>query len=315
MKHLRLLCATAIAATSIGIATPAAAQATRTWISGVGDDVNPCSRTAPCKTFAGAISKTATGGEINCLDPGGFGSVTITKAITLDCGGGEGGWPGSILNSSVPGINVNTTSDPNAKVIIRNLSINGGPNLGTYGIRVIVAGSVTIENVTIENQGLGGTGAAVSWESSTANSELNITKSYIYNNTVGGVIVKSNGGVATSAVLTNVTISNNLFGVRAADGSAVTVTGGAISHNTQFGVQAFASTGATLSVEGTTIASNGKGVSTSGAAATVRLSNTGIYNNTTGIDTSFGGSVISFGNNRIAGNTTPGAPTSTTPQQ
>jgi len=37
--------------------------------SGVGDDANPCSRTAPCKTFAGAISKTAAAGEINCLDP------------------------------------------------------------------------------------------------------------------------------------------------------------------------------------------------------------------------------------------------------
>ena len=61
------------------------AQATRTWVSGVGDDVNPCSRTAPCKTFAGAISKTATNGEINCLDPGGFGAVTITKSITIDC--------------------------------------------------------------------------------------------------------------------------------------------------------------------------------------------------------------------------------------
>ena len=69
------------------LAAPAQAQATRTWVSGVGDDVNPCSRTAPCKTFAGAISKTAAGGEINCLDPGGFGTVTITKSITIDCTG------------------------------------------------------------------------------------------------------------------------------------------------------------------------------------------------------------------------------------
>src|SRR5688572_27930911 len=70
---------------------PAQAQATRTWVSGVGDDVNPCSRTAPCKTFAGAISKTAAGGEINCLDPGGFGAVTITKSITISCPYTEGG--------------------------------------------------------------------------------------------------------------------------------------------------------------------------------------------------------------------------------
>src|SRR5688572_20560126 len=80
------------------------AQATRTWVSGVGDDANPCSRTAPCKTFAGAISKTATGGQINTLDPGGFGGVTITKAITIAAEGtGEAG----VLVSGTNGIIVN----------------------------------------------------------------------------------------------------------------------------------------------------------------------------------------------------------------
>src|SRR6202163_4382796 len=78
------------------------AQASRTWISGVGDDVNPCSRTAPCKTFAGAISKTAAGGEIDCLDPGGFGTLTITKGITIDCDSGAGG----ILASGTFGITI-----------------------------------------------------------------------------------------------------------------------------------------------------------------------------------------------------------------
>src|SRR5947199_317330 len=83
-------------------AAPAQAQ-TRTWVSGVGDDLNPCSRTAPCKTFAGAISKTSAGGEINCLDSGGFGSVTITKSITIKCEGVIGG----VLASGTFGINVN----------------------------------------------------------------------------------------------------------------------------------------------------------------------------------------------------------------
>src|SRR6266853_1219328 len=83
--------------------SPAAAQATRTWISGVGDDVNPCSRTAPCKTFQGAISKTVAGGEINCLDPGGFGGVTITKSITFSCEMGTAG----VLVSGTPGITIN----------------------------------------------------------------------------------------------------------------------------------------------------------------------------------------------------------------
>src|SRR5437870_9877862 len=103
-------------------------QATRTWVSGVGDDANPCSRTAPCKTFAGAISKTAAGGEIDALDPGGFGTVTITKSITIDGGGGQ---VASVLASGVNGIIVN--AGMNDVVILRNLRINGagltlGPN-------------------------------------------------------------------------------------------------------------------------------------------------------------------------------------------
>src|ERR687895_295015 len=86
----------------------AQAQATRTWVSGVGDDANPCSRTAPCKTFAGAISKTAAGGEIDALDPGGFGAVTITKSILIDGTTGQGF--GSILASGTNGVNVNDSA-------------------------------------------------------------------------------------------------------------------------------------------------------------------------------------------------------------
>src|ERR1700691_5524079 len=107
------------------------AQATRTWISGVGDDANPCSRTAPCKTFAGAISKTAGGGEIDALDPGGFGALTITKGITIDGGGGQ---VASVLVSGTNGINV--AAPVTDAVTIRNLSINGIGS-GIDGIRFI----------------------------------------------------------------------------------------------------------------------------------------------------------------------------------
>src|SRR3569832_865856 len=93
-----------IAVVTVAGGTPSQAQATRTWVSGVGNDADPCSRTAPCKTFAGAISKTAAGGEIDALDPGGFGAVTITKAITVE--GGGGGVAG-LLASAGNGITVN----------------------------------------------------------------------------------------------------------------------------------------------------------------------------------------------------------------
>jgi hypothetical protein len=117
-------------------------QATRTWVSGVGDDVNPCSRTAPCKTFAGAISKTATGGEINVLDAGGYGAVTITKSMTIDGKGAQA----SILSSLTNGIIINAGTD--GVVIIRNLSINGAGN-GYNGIKIIAAKKVIIEDCTL----------------------------------------------------------------------------------------------------------------------------------------------------------------------
>jgi hypothetical protein len=126
------------------------AQATRTWVSGVGDDVNPCSRTAPCKTFAGAISKTATGGEISVLDPGGYGAVTITKPITISGVGTQA----SILASAVTGVIVNITMvipAPHQNVVtLRNLQINGsGTTLGISGVRVLGATHVILDNVNI----------------------------------------------------------------------------------------------------------------------------------------------------------------------
>jgi hypothetical protein len=123
----------------------AQAQATRTWISGIGDDVNPCSRTAPCKTFAGAISKTAAGGEIDVLDPGGFGAVTITKSIVLDGGAGQ---VASILVNGTNGVRVNAGA--NDVVTIRNLSINGA-GTGINGIKFVASRALHVEHCAIAN--------------------------------------------------------------------------------------------------------------------------------------------------------------------
>jgi hypothetical protein len=145
-----LLAAAAVFLSAGAFLAPAAhAQATRTWVSGVGDDVNPCSRTAPCKTFAGSISKTAAGGEINVLDPGGFGAVTITKAITIDASSVEAG----ILISGSSGVIVNAGVNDN--VTLKGLDFSGiNPGTGcpyaTTGVRVLQAGSVRIEDSKIE---------------------------------------------------------------------------------------------------------------------------------------------------------------------
>ena len=164
-----------IAAILLAVASPAFAQATRTWVSGVGDDVNPCSRTAPCKTFAGAISKTANNGEINVLDSGGFGAVAITKSITIDGAGAHA----SILAVGQTGVTVN---GPGITVTLRNLSINGANTATGNGIRIIQAAAVNIDNVNIMNfAGTGTNGRAITIETSTAAARVNVANSSIYN--------------------------------------------------------------------------------------------------------------------------------------
>src|SRR6059058_3743596 len=130
MRRIALLALVIGFLTPFLAAAPAHAQASRTWVSGVGDDANPCSRTAPCKTFAGAISKTASGGEINVLDPGGFGAVTITKPITISSEGFEAG----VLVSGTNGIVVSTPG-ANDVVVLRGLDIEG-LGTGLSGIKV-----------------------------------------------------------------------------------------------------------------------------------------------------------------------------------
>jgi len=197
----------AIAIFTLAFASMAQAQATRTWVSGVGDDVNPCSRTAPCKTYAGAISKTATNGEISTLDPGGFGAVTITKGITIDGTAGQGF--GSILASGVSGVIVNDSlsATPGAAVVtLRNLSINGASTTQGSGIRFLSGRALIVEDCDIfgfvGTSAPGGRGISVELTLSTRNVYIKDTN--ITNCTIGVRMTTTTGFVA--AVLDNVNI-------------------------------------------------------------------------------------------------------------
>ncbi len=172
-------------AISLAFATLAQAQATRTWVSGVGDDANPCSRTAPCKTFGGAISKTAVGGEISVLDPGGFGAVTITKSITID----GTGMLASILGAATNGININITgaADAAKSVRLRGLTINGAGS-GINGITVIAANNVSIEDIVVD----GFTKSGISVEP-TSSARVFLKNSSIRNNAGAGISVAAGG--------------------------------------------------------------------------------------------------------------------------
>ncbi len=275
------------------------AQSSRTWVSGVGDDANPCSRTAPCKTFAGAISKTAVGGEVDALDPGGFGAVTITKSITID-GGGVG--VVSVLYSGTNGININSST---AVVILRNIALNG-IGAGLNGVNVLAAAAVHIEKVSI----FGNSGIPSS------NAKLEILDSTITDNVAGGILIKPGAGATAAASLFRVNSSRNLFGIRVEDGGKASVHESLMSENAHNGFLAFsASAPSELNVEDSMTANNlTSGVAASGAGATIRLTRVGIYDNATGLSPT-GGAIISFGNNQNAGNGVSGAPTSTVSSQ
>ena len=170
------------------------AQATRTWVSGVGDDANPCSRTAPCKTFAGAISKTAAAGEISVLDPGGFGAVTITKSISLVADGSEG----SVLTAGTAAIIIN--AGVNDVVSIKGLKLEGtglGAAPSTIGVRVLQAGSVYISDTLIRGFKAAASGVGVSVESATAATRVYLKNVEIVNNNKG---ISVHGGSALNAV-------------------------------------------------------------------------------------------------------------------
>jgi hypothetical protein len=186
MNKLRLaFCAALLISVTLTLASLTQAQATRTWVSGVGDDVNPCSRTAPCKTFAGAISKTAKGGEIDPLDSGGFGAVTITKSITID---GIGVLAG-ILGAGTTGIIIKLTdpADTAKSVRLRGLSLNG-VGTGLSGITVLAANNVSIEDCVID----GFTKYGISVEGGGAF----VKNTSIRNNTLAGINVTGGGQVA-----------------------------------------------------------------------------------------------------------------------
>jgi hypothetical protein len=188
-------------------ASPAAAQATRTWVSGVGDDVNPCSRTAPCKTFAGAISKTAASGEINCLDAGGFGGVTITKSITISCVGVTGG----VLVAATNGITINAAATD--KVVIDGLDIEGLSGIGgsLNGIRIIQARDVVVRNTIIRGfqGGTGGNGILVDGTTQIA---LVVENSTIFNNLIG-IRVQSVGVIGSARVYDSLITGNSAAGI------------------------------------------------------------------------------------------------------
>jgi hypothetical protein len=297
MNKTRFQIALVCAAFIFGAAT-LNAQATRTWVSGVGDDVNPCSRTAPCKTFAGAISKTAEGGEIDALDPAGYGTLTIVKSITIDGGTGSG-WA-SVLNSSTTGFNVNVTTNPSTSVVIlRNITINGASKCvtagcqGLKGIRWTAGNALHVENCVIENQATQGMEIVL-----TAAGQLYVQDTN-FTNTATGLTATST--VVVTGQIEHCRFQQETDGINTTSNAFLTIRdsyfGAGVGGNG--GVRS--NTSCQVNVANSTFANNVVGVNAGGGA--LRITNNEFFNNTTAI----AGTAESANNNKFRGNGADGS--------
>jgi hypothetical protein len=210
----------------IGLAAPASAQATRTWVSGVGDDANPGSRTAPCQTFAGVIDKTSANGVITVLDPGSFGSLTISKSVTIDGGGIEG----HILASGGDAIVIDAAATD--VVVLRNLQLDGA-GLGFAAVKILNAGAVYLEKCRIENfqQGVVETTAAAT------GTQIFLKDCLIHECSGEGLSLAPGEGAASVAMLEGTRIEGCGTGLSVADRGRVVLNDCTIAFNVADGLK------------------------------------------------------------------------------
>ena len=266
-------------------AAPAHAQATRTWVSGVGDDANPCSRTAPCKTFAGRHLEDCHQRRNLGLDPGGFGAVTITKSITIN---GEGTLAG-ILDSLISGVIISSAIPAGSRVNLRNISINGAGN-GTFGIRHLGPAELILDRVTIE--GINGNGIDMTLTG--VSGSLKMTNTTISEVTTG-IGASSTGSGAIVSISNSRFYGNTTQAIAAGQNADVTVSNSVFAGNANAVV---AVSNGQAYVANSQIANNGTAFNT-GAGANIRISNNELVNN--GTNFVLGGTISSAGNNRAVG--------------
>ncbi len=283
----RLATVTMAAVAILVICGRADAQASRTWVSGVGDDLNPCSRIAPCKTFVGALANTADGGEIDGLDPGGYGAVTITKNVTID----GGNTLASVLVSGTNGIVVNA---PGAVVILRNLAINGATT-GVNGIRIIAAAEVRIENCEVFRFAQRG----ISDERTSG--RLRVSNTTVHNNGQTGIAMIPAGVSSTvMATIDHVRSDNNGNGGVGITGGTLLATDSVAAGNTFHGFYADGFNGPSQMFITRCTATSGANGITAGAGGTIRVTDSTVTGNTVGLR--IGGVLYTYGTNRIDGN-------------
>jgi hypothetical protein len=314
------------------IALPAGAQLFRAYVSGSGNDSNPCTLPQPCRLLPAALTAVASGGEIWMLDSANYNTteVDITKSVSILA------VPGVVGSLVAPqgGLAVNVNGAGIA-VSLRNLVIvplgangtgiafNQGQSLTVAGCEIanmdkaiiIAANSgaaLTVTDTAIRNANLnaidieGGaiasldrvriTGANVGVFVGTASAA--ISESVISGGQIGARAIGTNGTARLTLDRTRISGSVDAISVEttlAGDVATVAVTRSVLTHNSNSGIfflPAGSST-TTATLGDNVITGNAKGFQFSGGGTIyTRGDNTLFYN---GVDVAGTGTVTTLG--------------------
>jgi parallel beta helix pectate lyase-like protein len=310
---------TMVASVLLALSMQVAEAAPRTFVSGSGGGAT-CTRAAPCATFQAAHDVTDAGGEINCVDAGDYGGVTITKSITIDCAGTVGGISGALVATAVT---INTAS---VVVRLRNLTLNGMLS-GNVGVRFNNGAALFVENCVIANFNSGAVGDGIGIRFAPpagVTAELYVTDSIITSNgrgsDGGGIIIQPAGTGSARVAIERTRIENNTYGFFAnGSGStgviAVQIRDSVSSDNVNHGISAFTAAGqstTSITVERSSAILNGAdGILAQGSPAFVLLADSTVMSNVLGLAAVSGGNILTYQDNQLTGNVTDGAPTAT----
>jgi hypothetical protein len=288
---------------------PARAQVARTFLSAAGSDSNNCANVAtPCRHLATAFAATAADGEIYVLDPANYGSLTITRGVTI-----EGhGWASIAPVANNAAITIN--GNPGDKIGIRGVALNGAGISNATGIAFNSGGSLTVSDSIIQNFSTDGIDFVP-----TAASFLSVSNTLVANNNPG-IVITPNGTGTVSGVLDHVTVvhnaNNGLFVLSSSAqttnltvsesviSETVSVCGGGSGSGSGVFVVTSGSAIVNVMVRNSTIANNNNiGLETAGTGSTIRVTRSTITGNSDGWNDSQLGVILSYGDNSIDGNT------------
>lgn len=281
------------------------------WVSATGNDANDCNQATPCRTLAAALSRASAGGEIDILDSGDFGPVTIGKSITLVSAGPLAG----IQAGTGSAITINAGSSD--KVVLRGLTLDG-LGTGTNGISFLAGGALYVENCTVNDFAQYG----IDFAPTSGSGKLFVTDTLLRSNGAGaaggGLHLLGSGAVGFVAAVAGLRAENNVFGLKAENQGTVTVHNSLAAGNGSSGFSALVSAGpgaVRMLIEDSVSTHNGASGILASGLATVTLSDVVVTDNPSGLAAASGGQIVSFGNNKVQGNTTDGAPSQTVTKQ